>query len=65
MADDADHASGAGAGSRGCPMRIDAGDGADSSSSSNNPRRSKRQREEEEDQGMAGEDPGMHMTRMM
>ena len=47
-------------------MRIDAGDGADSSSSSNNPRRSKRQREEEEeDQGMAGEDPGMHMTRMM
>jgi hypothetical protein len=48
MADDADYASGAEAGSRGCPMRIDAGDGADSSSSYN-PRVSKRQREQEEE----------------
>jgi hypothetical protein len=64
MADDANHSSGAGAGSHGCPMRIDAADGA-FGSSSNNPRRSKRQREQEEDQEMAGEDPGMYMTCMM
>ena len=61
---DANHASGAGAGSRGCPIRTDAGDGAAGGSSSN-PRCSKRKREQEEDQGMAGEDPGMHMTCMM
>ena len=60
----ADHACGAGAGSHGeCPIGRDVGHGA--AGSSDNPRRSKRQREKEEDQGMAGEDPGMHMTCMM
>jgi hypothetical protein len=64
MADDLNHASGAGAGSHGgCPIGRDVGHGA--AGSSNNPRRSKRQREQEEDQGTAGEDPGMHMTCMM
>ena len=58
---DANHASGAGAGSRGCPIRTDAGDGAAGGSSSN-PRCSKRKREQEEDQGMAGEDPGINMA---
>ena len=60
----ADHACGAGAESHGgCPIGRDVGHGA--AGSSDNPRRSKRQREQEEDQGMAGEDPGMHMTCMM
>ena len=50
----ADHACGAGAGSHGeCPIGTDVGHGAAGS---------KRQREQEEDQGMAGEDLGMHMT---
>ena len=64
MADDANRASGTGAGSRGCPIRIDAGEGAAGGSGSNS-RCSKRQREQEEDQEMAGEDPGMHMACMM
>ena len=60
----ADHACGAGAGSHGeCPIGRDVGHGA--AGSSDNPRRSKRQREQEEDQGMAGEDLGMHVTCMM
>ena len=63
MADDLNHACGAGAGSHGCPIGRDVGHGA--AGSSDNPRRSKRQREQEEDQGMAGEDPGMHMACMM
>ena len=61
MADDANHASGAGAGSRGCPIGRDVGDGAAAGSSSN-PRRSKRQREQKEDQGMAGEDLDIYMA---
>jgi hypothetical protein len=61
---DANHACGAGAGSRACPIGRDVGHGA-AGGSSNNPRRSKRQREQEEDQGMAGEDLGMHMACMM
>jgi len=60
----ADHACGAGAGSHGeSPIGRDVGHGA--AGSSDNPRRSKRQREQEQDQGMAGEDLGMHMTCMM
>ena len=58
MSDDANHASGAGARSRGGTVRKAAGDDA---GGSRNPRRSKRQREQEEDQRVTGEDPGMHM----
>ena len=62
MQSDANPASGAGVGSRGGTVRNAIGNGA---GGSGNPRRSKRQRKEEDDQGMAGEDPGMHMTCMM
>ena len=61
MADDANRASGTGAGSRGCSNGRDAGEGAAGGSGSNS-RCSKRQREQKEDQWMAGEDPGMHMA---
>jgi hypothetical protein len=62
MQDDANPDSGAGAGSRGGTVRNAIGNGA---GGSGNPRRSKRQRKEEDDQGMAGEDPGMHMACMV